>query len=86
MSGVDVVYLRESWIIAEEQGRKPRLKKTRYFSFANRRRIWTDGSVDIVVTTREAEQAVRGYICTALCFKPYEPGPDDPSTLIEVFA
>ncbi|MBQ2641745.1 MAG: hypothetical protein IJG15_07090 [Lachnospiraceae bacterium] len=83
---IDLVLHRESWIIAQEEGKKPRLEKARYFSFMNRRKMWESDHIDIVVMTAEAEEAVKEVIRTRYGLTAYPPGADDPSSLLEVWA
>lgn len=83
---VDFALYRESWIIVEEQGKAPRLERSRYFSFIDRKNSWPSDQVDVTCMTREAEEAVRGYISRNLGLKRFEPGEDDPTSLLEVWA
>jgi len=82
----DFVLYRESWIIVEEQGKAPRLEKSRYFSFVDRKNSWPSDHVDVTCMTREAEEAVREYISRELGLKRFSPGADDPTSLLEVWA
>lgn len=82
---IDLVLYRESWIIAEEEGKAPRFEKARYFSFLNRLRMWEEDHTDIIVTTPEAEEAVREFIRARFGMEPCPPGAEDPSSLLEAW-
>ena len=82
---IDLVLHRESWIIAEEKGKAPRLEKARYFSFMNRLRMWEEDHADIIVTTPEAEEAVREFIRGRLGLEPFPPGAEDSTSLLEAW-
>lgn len=79
---------KESWIIVTEEGRAPRLEKTRYFTFWNRQRDrdCEDSRIDITVMTPEMERIVTEYIQDVLELRRYSPGAADPSSLIGVWA
>lgn len=77
---------KESWIIVTEEGRAPRLEKTRYFTFWNRQRDCEDSRIDITVMTPEMERIVTEYIQDVLGLRRYSPGAADPSSLIGVWA
>lgn len=82
---IDLVLYRESWIIVEEEGKNPRIEKARYFSFLNRARMWAADHTDIIVTSPEAEEAVREIIRERFGLVPCPPGAEDPSCLLEVW-
>lgn len=83
---VDWVAEKESWIIVTEEGRAPRLEKTRYFTFWNRQRDCEDSRVDITVMTPELERIISEYIQDVLGLRRYSPWAADPSSLIGVWA
>ena len=83
---IDFVLYRESWIVVEEQGKVPRLEKSRYFSFIDRKKEWPSDQVDVTCMTGEAEETVRRYISRELGLKRFKPGADDPTSLLEVWA
>lgn len=85
---VRFVLQQESWIIVEGENKKPRLEKSRYFSFMGPEdkrpeSIWY---VDVTCMTPEAEKTVREFIREELGLKRFEPGEDDPSSLLEAWA
>lgn len=77
------VAVKKSFIVASQEGKLPRLEKCRIFSFLG------DGGEEIgnlVVTTREDEDAVKRFIWSDLRLSRYSKGKEDPTWLIEVWA
>ena len=77
------VVVKESYIIASQPGKLPRLEKCRIFSFQG------DGGEEIgnlIVTTRGDEDSIRRFIWLELRLSRYNRGREDPSWLIEVWA
>lgn len=83
-----IVLHRESWIIAEEEGKQPRLERSRYFTFIDDElgETYPVEQTDVACMTREAEKAVQEFIRDELGLKRFEPGKNDPPSLLEAWA
>ena len=84
----ELVLHRESWIIVQEEGKQPRLEKSRFFTFIDVEsgKTYPAEQTDVTCMTREAEKAVQEYIRDDLRMKRFKPGKDDPSNLLEAWA
>lgn len=79
--------LWESWIITRDKAGNPRLKKCRYFQImAKQAHPAEQEHIDIVLATKGAAAEVREWLRMCCGLKPFEPGNDDPESLLEVWA
>lgn len=87
LSRVKWAAFRESWIIVRDKAGNLRLKKCMYFQIMSKQAHPAEQEhVDIVVATKEATDEVREWLRIYCGLKPFEPGNDDPESLLEVWA
>lgn len=87
LSSVKWAALRRSWMILRDRTGTPHLMKCMYFQImAKQAHPAEQEHVDIVVATKEATAEVREWLRIYCGLKPFEPGNDDPESLLEVWA